>query len=71
MSEVTDSDLLIALIEDQPVLWDKTTEEYKNKHLKTAAWQETYKLLFPGFEEMSLTERTRLGKYIFFVLMRT
>ncbi|CAH1986954.1 unnamed protein product [Acanthoscelides obtectus] len=40
MSKELDTELLIALIEARPVLWDKTSPIYKNRHETKEAWKE-------------------------------
>ncbi|CAH1957190.1 unnamed protein product [Acanthoscelides obtectus] len=47
-----DVDLLIALVEKRPVIWDKTLENYKNKRVREAAWREICAAMKHGFEEM-------------------
>lgn len=52
MTDVIEVDHLITLVEQRPILWDKTSEEYKNKNAKTTAWKEVCENLCPGFQEL-------------------
>ncbi|KAF9406807.1 hypothetical protein HW555_012946 [Spodoptera exigua] len=55
-----DVDFLISLIEERPVLWDTSNEDYKNKFIKQDAWKDVCKSLFPNFEEKENNEITEL-----------
>lgn len=57
-----DVDFLISLIEEHPVLWGTSNEDYKNKFIKQEAWKNVFKSLFPNFEEKENNEKTKLGK---------
>ncbi|XP_066958101.1 uncharacterized protein [Macrobrachium rosenbergii] len=48
-----DVELLISLVQERPVLWDKSLEAYKSKTETTAAWREICNHLNPDFESMS------------------
>jgi hypothetical protein len=56
MSEV-DLEMLISLVQEHPVLWDKTVEDYKDRIKTTNAWIEVFKHLNGGFEEMEDNKR--------------
>ncbi|XP_039745385.1 uncharacterized protein LOC120635631 [Pararge aegeria] len=59
-----DVDFLISLIEERPVLWDTSNEDYKNKFIKQDAWKDVCKSLFPNFEEKENNEKTKLGNSV-------
>ncbi|CAH2251599.1 uncharacterized protein LOC120635071 [Pararge aegeria] len=59
-----DVDFLISLIEEHPVLWDTSNEDYKNKFFKQEAWKKVCKSLFPNFEEKENNEKTKLGNSV-------
>lgn len=65
MSENIDCDLLISLVEERPVLWDKTIDDFKNKNLKTEGWKDVCRNIFHDFDDKNDKEKTRLGKLIF------
>ncbi|KPJ14373.1 hypothetical protein RR48_01312 [Papilio machaon] len=48
---------LISLVQNRPVLWDKTLEIYKDKNLRTAGWREICINLNEDFEEMEEKNR--------------
>ncbi|XP_060806167.1 uncharacterized protein LOC132903035 [Amyelois transitella] len=59
-----DVDFLISLIEERPVLWDTSNEDYKNKFIKQDAWKDVCKSLYPNFEEKENNEKTKLGNSV-------
>lgn len=52
---------LIELVELRPCLWDKTNAKYKNKILRDQSWQEIFKFLDDGYEELSKQEKKKTG----------
>ncbi|CAF4844844.1 unnamed protein product [Pieris macdunnoughi] len=52
-----DSEKIISLVEQKPVLWDKTLELYKNRVSTRAAWKEIMIVIDPTFEKKE--EKTR------------
>lgn len=60
-----DLELLITLIESEPIIWDKTLENYKDTNLRTAAWREVCTVLREDFQEMEEKERQSYGKFLF------
>jgi len=61
--EKIDTELLISLIEERPVIWDKTLDSYKNKNLKESAWKEICIILNRDFKEMEQKQRQDFGKF--------
>lgn len=57
---------LISLVQNRPVLWDKTLEIYKDKNLRTAGWREICIILNEDFEEMEEKNRQDYGKFVIF-----
>lgn len=57
---------LISLVQNRPVLWDKTLEIYKDKNLRTAGWREICINLNEDFEEMEEKNRQDYGKFVIF-----
>lgn len=66
MTEV-DLEILISLVQEHPVLWDKTLEEYKDRIKTRNAWIEIFKQLHEGFEEMEDNKRNEYGEYKKFI----
>ncbi|XP_049855137.1 hexamerin-like [Schistocerca gregaria] len=48
---------LIALVEQRPVIWDKTLYAYKDRKLKDAAWREVCAALRQDFEQLGQKQR--------------
>jgi hypothetical protein len=63
MVENIDLDFFISLVVARPVLWDKTIENYKDKHLKTEAWKDVCRNIFESFDDKDNKEKTKLGEY--------
>ncbi|XP_049803045.1 uncharacterized protein LOC126237209 [Schistocerca nitens] len=53
---------LIALVEQRPVIWDKTLYAYKDRKLKEAAWREVCAALREDFEQLGQKQRQEFGK---------
>lgn len=62
MEFTVDMDLLISLVQNRPMLWDKTIENYKNKQANFAAWKEIFVMLNEDFERLSDQEKNEFGK---------
>lgn len=56
---------LFELIEARPCLWNKNSEEFKNKSLREKSWQEIFSSLDDTYEEQSREEKKKTGKYYF------
>lgn len=66
MTATIDVELLISLIENRPVIWDKTLETYKDKNMRSAAWREVCNALKEDFEGMEEYKRQDYGKFLFY-----
>jgi hypothetical protein len=62
MSRKYDIVTLIELVETRPCLWDKTSEEFKDRELKSKLWLEVYSLE-PDFQQLDRNEQIKVGKY--------
>ena len=63
MSEYqVDIELLITLIEARPVLWDKSSDIYKDRDGTRKAWKEVCEGLKEDFGELSDSEKNVFGK---------
>lgn len=58
-----DIEMLISLVENRPVLWDKTSESYKIKQLNFTAWMDICKMIHPSFDTLSYKEKNEFGKF--------
>ncbi|XP_045451867.1 uncharacterized protein LOC123660890 [Melitaea cinxia] len=55
---------LFELIEARPCLWNKNSEEFKNKSLREKSWQEIFSSLDDTYEEQSREEKKKTGVII-------
>lgn len=65
-----DNELLISLVEQNPVLWDKTLELYKNRVATQAAWKEVMVIIDPNLETKEEKARQALGMYILLLIIK-
>ena len=63
MSSKYDIVTLIELVESRPCLWDKTSEEYNYRELKSKLWLEVYFFFEPNFLQLDRKEQIKVGKY--------
>ncbi|KAF5289598.1 hypothetical protein FQR65_LT11789 [Abscondita terminalis] len=52
-----DLDNLISLVEQRPVIWDKTRDAYKDRNETRNAWKEIFVEIRPDFEELEAAEK--------------
>lgn len=62
MSSKYDIVTLIELVESRPCLWDKTSEEFKDRELKSKLWLEVCSFLEPNFLQLDRKEQMKVGK---------
>lgn len=55
-----EADLLITLVQERPVVWDKSLEEYKYKNLTLKAWEEICGILNNDFENLDETNKKNM-----------
>lgn len=60
--ETIDLELLITLVQQHPVIWDKTIDGYKDRILTRNAWIEVCRQLNDTFEDMESNEKNNYGK---------
>ncbi|KAL1509387.1 hypothetical protein ABEB36_004139 [Hypothenemus hampei] len=64
MPFLIDNELLIALVEERPILWDRTLEDYNNRFKALDAWKEICAIMKDGFDEISEKEQDEIGRFI-------
>lgn len=52
---------LIELVEGKPCLWDKCSEDYKDRVKKGNAWKEVYQFLIDNYENLEENEKLTAG----------
>jgi hypothetical protein len=57
-----DIELLISFVEARPVLWNKSSDVYKDRDSTRKAWKDVCVGLKEGFEELSDNEKNTFGK---------
>ncbi|CAG5050453.1 unnamed protein product [Parnassius apollo] len=62
MAKTFDTEYLIKLVEDRPVIWDKTLITYRDRNLRAAAWHDICINLKEDFEDMEEKERQAFVK---------
>ena len=45
-------------------MWDKTSEEFKDRELKSKLWLEVCSFLEPNFLQLDRKEQIKVGKYL-------
>ncbi|KAM3962916.1 uncharacterized protein ACR2FA_003013 [Aphomia sociella] len=55
---------LIRGVRERACLWDKTLENYKDRVERRSAWEEIFRLLDVGYDEMSAEEKRITGELI-------
>lgn len=61
-SGLIDNDLLISLIEERPVLWDKTLDVFKDRDATRNAWREVCHELRSEFPDLDDKEKNLYGE---------
>ncbi|RVE53982.1 hypothetical protein evm_001385 [Chilo suppressalis] len=56
--------LLITLIKQRPVLWDRDLEIYKDRTARAEAWREIYPILYKKYASMDENEKILFGRYV-------
>jgi hypothetical protein len=70
MSTKYDILTLIELVESSPCLWDKTSEKFKERELKSKLWLEVCYFLEPDFQQLDRKEQIKVGKCYKLILIR-
>ena len=66
-----DAEVIISMVEQQPAIWDKGSEEYKDRVEKDKAWIAVANGVYEEWDSLSKEEQTKKSKYqhlfIFFI----
>jgi len=60
--DILDVDLLIASVEERPLLRDKTLDSYSDRNEKRKCWRDIFCIMKPGFEELDIKDQKLIGK---------
>ena len=58
-----DNELLIYLVQERPVLWDKTLDVFKDRIATRNAWHEVCLHLRHDFDKLEDSKKNSFGKY--------
>lgn len=61
---IIDNEILISLIREKPVLWDKTLEIFKDRNATKNAWHEVCLEFRSDFDQLKEKDRNDFGKFI-------
>lgn len=67
--EELDIDYFITLIQEREIIWDKSNVDFKNKNLKTKAWEDISKVLFPDYENFTAERKNKVGEFTVQIFM--
>lgn len=59
---------LIHLVGERPALWDKTSDDYKDRALKETSWREICSFINENYMKMQPKARTEFSKFLFLLL---
>lgn len=60
-----DAEVLITLVEERPVLWNKALESFKSKMETSSAWRDVCRIMNPN-DQLPEVERNKYGKLILY-----
>lgn len=60
---------LISLVEERNILWDKTSESYKDKRQTLKAWHDLCSIIKEDFNDLPIGEKNTYGKFSIFYLV--
>lgn len=63
-----DIDFLISLVQERPIIWDKSHEHYSDKFRKANEWADVCKKLFQGYEESEDQKKNKIGELLFILI---
>ena len=58
-----DNELLIHLVQERPVLWDKSLDTFKDRNATRNAWHEVCLQLRDDFDKLEDSKKNDFGKY--------
>lgn len=62
-----DVELLMYLVEEKPVLWDRSDEHYQSRNLTVSAWREICSRLYVDFDGLRDKEKNEFCKLIIYL----
>lgn len=65
-----DIDFLISLVQERPILWDKSHEHYSDKFRKANEWAAVCKIIFQDYEEFEDQKKNKIGELLFIMIIK-
>lgn len=62
-----DIDLLISLVQERPIIWDKGHEHFSDKFRKANEWAAVCKNLFENYDEFEDPKKNKIGKLLYVI----
>lgn len=63
-----DIDYLISLVQERPIIWDKSHEHYSDKFRKANEWAAVCKIIFQDYEEFEDQKKNKIGELLFIMI---
>lgn len=63
-----DLDFLISLVQERPIIWDKSHEHYSDKFRKANEWAAVCRKIFQDYEEFEDQKKNKIGELLFNML---
>lgn len=63
-----DIDFLISLVQERPIIWDKSHEHYSDKFRKANEWAAVCKIIFQDYEEFEDKKKNKIGELLFIMI---
>lgn len=64
-----DIDFLISLVQERPIIWDKSHEHYSDKFRKANEWAAVCKIIFQDYEEFEDKKKNKIGELFLLLLL--
>ena len=64
VEQMENSDIEQFIVEKRPILWDKTSDLYKDRNKKRSAWDEVCNLFIPNYSELPDNVKNEKGKVV-------
>lgn len=62
-----DIDILISEVEKRPVIWDTSSEAYKDRNKRNESWIEVCQALYSDFDDKLQAEKETKREYYFII----
>lgn len=63
-----DIEFLISLVQERPIIWDKSHEHYSDRFRKVNEWAAVCKIIFQDYEEFEDQKKNKIGELLFIMI---